>query len=165
MGASVCRVARCHHTRSWVHRKTIDRKRLTPDSLKCRVPMALPMDSFWAVFFFCQDVTDHFTLAGSAESPLFVCRDHSAPPLLGSKHGMGSVGFRWSYADNSGCLTRGANNTNVHVALLSAGSRCSRPFPCQRKYTCFGFEACCNGTGKRISRMLSRSDCLFSSYW
>ena len=30
---------------------------------------------------------------GSADSPLFICHDHSPPPLLGSKHGMGSLGF------------------------------------------------------------------------
>ena len=52
--------------------------------------------------FSVQDVTDHCTLAGSADSPLFVCRDCSTPLLLGSKHGTGSRGFRWSEADNLG---------------------------------------------------------------
>ena len=55
----------------------------------------------WTMFF-CQDVTEHCTLPGSADAPLFVCDDHSAPPLLGRQHGMGSVGSRWSYADNFG---------------------------------------------------------------
>ena len=41
----------------------------------------------WAMFF-CQDVTDHWTLSGSADYPLFVCRDHSTPPLLGCKLGV-----------------------------------------------------------------------------
>ena len=59
----------------------------------------------WAMFF-CQVVTDHCTLTSSADSPLFVCRDHSTPPLFGSKHCMGSAGFRWSYADNVGVLAR-----------------------------------------------------------
>ena len=54
------------------------------------------------VMFFCQDATDHRTLSGSADSPLYGCRDHATPPLLGSKHGMGPLGFRWSYADNLG---------------------------------------------------------------
>ena len=71
--------------------------------------------------FFCQDVTDHCTLAGSADSLLLVCRDHSTPPLLGSKHGMGSLGFRWSYADSFGVLPRGANCTDAHLARLIAG--------------------------------------------
>ena len=70
----------------------------------------------WAVFF-CQDVTDHCTLAGSADSHLYICRDHSTPPLLGSKHGMGSCGFRWS---SCGVLARGTDCTNVHFARLIA---------------------------------------------
>ena len=28
---------------------------------------------------------------------LFFCRDYSTPPLFGSKHGMGSLGFRWFF--------------------------------------------------------------------
>ena len=70
--------------------------------------------------FFCQDVRDNCTLAGSA-GRLFICRDHSTPPLLGSLRGMGSLGFRWSYADNLGGLARGANTTDVHLARLSPG--------------------------------------------
>ena len=73
--------------------------------------------------FFCQDVTDHCTLAESSDSHIFVCRDHSAPPLLGGKRGMGSLGFRWSYADNLVVLDRGANSTYVHLARLIAGYR------------------------------------------
>ena len=49
-----------------------------------------PTGVSWAMFF-CQDATDHCTLAGSADSPRFACRDHSIPPLLGSKHGLGSA--------------------------------------------------------------------------
>ena len=77
--------------------KTIDQTRLAPDSLMYPVPTQ-PM-GFSRAMFFCQDVADHCTLAGSANSPLFVCGDHSTP-LLGSKHGSGSLSFRWSYADN-----------------------------------------------------------------
>ena len=69
----------------------------------------------------CQDVTDHCTLAESEGSPLFVCREHSTPALLGCKHGIGSLGFRWSYVDNFGVLARGANCTNVHLVRLIAG--------------------------------------------
>ena len=36
---------------------------------------------------------------------------------------MGSLGFRWSYADNLGVLARGADCTNVHLARLIAGVR------------------------------------------
>ena len=81
--------------------KTIDRRRLAPDSLMYPLPTTL-LIVFSCAMFFCQDVTDHCTLAGNADSPLFVCRDHSTPPLLGSKHGMGSLGFHWWYADNVG---------------------------------------------------------------
>ena len=69
--------------------------------------------------FFYQDVTDHCTLAGSADSPLLLCPDHSAP-LLGGKRGVGSLGCRWSYADNSWVLARVANCTDDHLARLIA---------------------------------------------
>ena len=97
--------------------KTIERKRLVPDSLIYLVPTTLPM-GFSGTMFFGQDVTDHCTLSGSADSHLFVCRDHSKPLLLGSKHGMGSRGFRWSYADNFWVLAR---CNDVHLARLIAG--------------------------------------------
>ena len=50
----------------------------------------------------------------------FFCRDHSTPPLLGSKRGMGSLG--WSYADTNGVLVRCANCTvslQVYRKLVS----------------------------------------------
>ena len=53
--------------------------------------------------------------------PLSICRHHSTPPLLGSMHGMGSLGFRWSYADNFGILVYNRNNTNVRLANLIEG--------------------------------------------
>ena len=96
--------------------KTINDKRLAPESVIYLVRKTFPKGFFWAMFF-CQDVTDHCTLAGSA----LWCRDHSTPPLLGSKHGMGSLGFRWSYADNNGVLATGANCTTVQLARLIAG--------------------------------------------
>ena len=84
----------------------------------------------------------HGTLAGSGDSPLLVCRDHSTPPLLGSKHGLGSEGFRWWFADNIGVLARGANCTNVHLARLMAGVQKAGLdvhdiCPCQRKCRCY----------------------------
>ena len=110
--------------------KTVDQTRLAPDSLLCPVPTILPIGFYWAMFF-CQDVTDHGTLAGGAGSPLFVC-DHSTPPLLGSKHGMGSLGFRWSYADIFGVLARGTS----HCSCTEGPTRCSRHITCQRKCRC-----------------------------
>ena len=50
---------------------TVNQKRLAPDSLKNPVPTTLPMGFSWALFF-CPDVTDHWTLSGSADYPLFV---------------------------------------------------------------------------------------------
>ena len=108
--------------RSWLHgEKSIDQKRLAPDSLSCPVPTTLPTVFAWAKCF-CQDVTDHCTLAGCADS-----RDQSTLPLLGGKHGVGSIGFRWSYADNFGFLARGANCTDVHLARLNAGVQKAGP--------------------------------------
>ena len=84
--------------------KSIERKRPVPDSLIYPVPATLPMGFSWAVFF-CQDVTDHCTLAESADSLLLFYRDHSTPPLLGSKHGLGSHGFRWSSRERVSMFT------------------------------------------------------------
>ena len=74
-------------------KKTVSQKRFAPDSLIYRDTTTLLMGFSWAMFF-CQDVTDHCTLLGRADYPLFVCRDHSTPRCLGSKYGMGSGGFR-----------------------------------------------------------------------
>ena len=62
--------------------RTVNEKRLAPDSLILiyPVPTTLRMVFCWAMFF-CQYVTDHCTPSGSADSSLFVCRDHSTPPL------------------------------------------------------------------------------------
>ena len=92
---------------------------------------------------------------------LFISIDHSTPPLFGSRHCMGSLGFRWSYADNFGVLTRGANATNVHIASLILRGPVSmfttHPFTSGRADV-LGFEvspanAYCSGPGKRISRI------------
>ena len=101
----------CSHPTLDTRAKTISQRRLFPVSLIYPVLATLSVCFSW-VMFSCQDVTDHCTLAGSADSPFFVCRDHSTPPLLGSKHGMESLGFSSSYAENFWVLTRGANNTN-----------------------------------------------------
>ena len=100
--------------------KTINQRRLDPDSLIYPVPTTLPIGFSWAMVI-CQDFTDHCTLAESEDSALFVFRDHSTPALLGCKHGIGSLGFRWSYVDNFWVLARGGNCTNVHLARLIAG--------------------------------------------
>ena len=44
----------------------IDKTRPVPDSLIYPVPATLPMGFSWAMFY-CQNVTDHCTLAGSAD--------------------------------------------------------------------------------------------------
>ena len=99
--------------------RTVNQKRLAPDSLIYLVPTTLPVGFSWAMFF-CQDVTDHWTLSGSADYPLFVCRDHSTPPLLGSKHGVGgrlvSVGRMLTILGY--CLAAQAARTFIlHVSL------------------------------------------------
>ena len=115
--------------------------------------------------FFCQDVTDHCTLTGSVDSPLFVCRDHSTPPLLGTRHGLGSAGFCWSYADNFWVLARGSDCTDVHLARLIAGVQKAGLDVhdislASGSGDVLGYEvspanAYCCGTDKRISRIRS----------
>ena len=83
-------------------------------------------------------------------------------PLLRSKHGMGSVGFRWRYAHNFGLLVRGASCTNVpsHASLQvnreSFSMFTTQPMPA--KSACYEVSRAnshSGGTGKRISRMRS----------
>ena len=62
--------------------ETNERKRLAPDSLIHPVPTTLRM-GFSSAMFFCQNVTDHCTLVGSADPPLFVRRDHSTRLMAG----------------------------------------------------------------------------------
>ena len=95
--------------------KRLTEKRHVPDSLMYPVPATLPMGFAWTMLF-CQGVTDHSTFTGSADPALFVCRDHSTPPLLGCKHCMGSAGFPCSYADNFRFLARGTGCTDFHLA-------------------------------------------------
>ena len=62
-------------------------------------------------------------VAEHADSLLFICRNHRTPPLLGGKHCMGCLGFRWSYADNVWVLACSANCTDAHLARLIAGAK------------------------------------------
>ena len=120
-------------------------QRLAPDSLINSVP-ALQMGFSWAMSF-CQDVTDQCTLSGSADSRLSICREHSTPLLLGSEHGMGSRGFRRSYADNFWVLARGGTCTDVHD--ISRASGCADVLGYEVSPT----NSYCSGTGKRIARI------------
>ena len=79
---------------------------------------------------------------------LFILIDHSTPPLFGSRHCMGSLGFRWSYADNFGVLTRGANATSVHRTshFKEGRSRCSRHIPSPAEGQMFSVIKCLQPT-------------------
>ena len=102
---------------------------------------------------------DCYTLAGSADSPLVVYT------IAARKHGLGSLGFRWSYADNFGGLVRGANCTNFHLARLIAGVQKARldihDISLARRSAdvlCCEVSpanSCFSGTGKRIARIRS----------
>ena len=99
---------------------------VAPDSLILSCPCNTPDGFSWAIFF-CQDVTNHCTLAGSADSPLFVCQDHSAPSLFGSVHGVGDLGFRWFNVNNSGVLARGiASNCQTSCVFVRSPRRSPR---------------------------------------
>ena len=140
--------------------ESIERKRLVPNSLIYLVPATLPMGFSWAMFF-CQDVTDHCTLTTCAHYHLFVCRDHSTPPLRSSQCGLGSDGFRWSQAGNLGSLARGANCTNVHLAHLIAGVQGdgldvhASGSAGAHGYEVYPANSYGGGTGKRLSRIRS----------
>ena len=96
--------------------KTVERRRIAPDSVE-----KLPTRHFQWVFswamFFCQDITDHCTLAekcGFSSLRLL-------PPLrTTTARQQTRHGIRWWYADNFGVLARGANCANVHLARLIA---------------------------------------------
>ena len=102
---------------------------------------------------------------GRADSPLYICRDRTPPPLLGSKHGMGPLCFSWSYADNFRVLARGADCSNVHLARLIAGvKRAGLDVDdlslASGTSDVLGYEVSpansyCSGTGKRIARIRS----------
>ena len=100
--------------------KTTSQKRLAPDSLIYSVPATLP-----TVFFcgLCSFVKMSRIIAPSQEMltllSLFAVQN-STPLLLGSRQGVGSLDFRWSFADNFWVLARGVNCTNVHLARLIA---------------------------------------------
>ena len=80
-------------------------------------------------------------------------------------HGMRSLGFHWSCADNLGVLARGANNNNVHLARLIAGVKRAGLDVHDTSHASgsadvLGDEVSpvnlyCSGTGKRLSRLRS----------
>ena len=111
--------ARCSRIRSCHAGKAIDFKRLAHDSLIYPVSDSTPI-FLWAMFF-CQEVTEHCALAGSADSPLFIG--------VTTPHHRGSVAnMAWDrlssvsrMPDNFWVLSRGANCTYVYLARLIAG--------------------------------------------
>ena len=69
----------------------------------------------------CHDVNGFATLAGGADAPIHVCRDHSLLWLLVCVFCVGVTGFRRSYADNFGVVAGGVESTSVHLANVIAG--------------------------------------------
>ena len=151
------------------HPKLVTRENDLPETTSSRfidVPSAYNTSNGFIVgVFFCQDVTDHCTLAGFADSPLFVCRNHSTPPLLGSKHDMDSVASAgrmltilglWLAAQTARKFISHVSlqvyrkaGLDVHDISLASGSA-----------DVLGYEvslanAYCSGTGKRMSRIRS----------
>ena len=133
------------------------------------------------MMFFCQDATNHCTLSESCDTPLFICRDHSAPPLLVCKHGVGLRGFRCSFANNFGALAGGAKCTNVHLALVTAGVQKARldvhdKPSASGSADVIGYEmspanSYCSGTGKglapfrSVSRVISSRRRITAARW
>ena len=64
------------HPKLVTREKRLSKSDLLPILLKITVPTTLPEGFSWAMLS-CQDVTDHCGFAGSADSPLSICRDGS----------------------------------------------------------------------------------------
>ena len=120
----------------------VDQRRLALDSKKKRSYLA--SNRIFMADVFCHEVKDRCTLSAGTDSPLFVFRDHSAPPLTGCKRGLGSAGFRWSFAGKFEHwlaakfpltvilhLSAGEQKTSLDVhetATCQRKCRCSRPW-------------------------------------
>ena len=135
-------IARCSRIRRWLHKK--DGR---PEASCSRFLDVSYSHNSSNVFFFVGEVIT--ALTGSADSHLFVCRDHSVPSLLSSKRGLGSVGFRWSYAHAR--LISGVQKASLDVHDISLASGRADVLGCEVSPA----SACCCGTGKRISRICS----------
>ena len=102
---------------------------------------------------------------GSGHYPLFVCRDHSTPPLLICKRGTGSAGFRSSHADIFGfwfaaqtALTL-ISHVSLQVYRKVASMFTTYPLPAEVHMFAASevslANAHCSGMGKRTSRVRS----------
>ena len=132
-------------------------KRLAPDSLIYPVSTTLPMGFSWAMFF-CQDVTDHCTLAGVLVLLFLLYRDHSTPPLLGRANmawdPLASIGRMltiWGF-----WLAAQAALTFIsHVScagVQNAGLDVHDISPCQRKCRCSRLMRCLQPTRIAVER-------------
>ena len=106
--------------------KVIDKTPIVLDSSIYPVPATIPNGLSWAKFF-CQDVTDHCTLAGSADSSSFICQDHCVPPVAWWRTWLGSLRFRWSYAHIWGIQARGAAYPSPAVMQVFSALSCPQP--------------------------------------
>ena len=81
-------------------RKTVDQKRPAPDSLIYAVTTTLPMGFFMGDVFLSR-------ITARSREVLIILFSFAATTLLHrclvAKLGLGSAGFRWSYADIFGC--------------------------------------------------------------
>ena len=92
-------------------------------------------------------------------------RSKRTPPQLGSEHGMGSSGFRLSYADNVGVLARCekmhfSSSRTPHCFCKESRSRCARHIPWQR------MRGCGVTRTRKADSLFSRADGLSApSHW
>ena len=108
--------------------KVVDKQRLVPDSLIYPVLAAFPTCFSWAMFF-CQNVTDHCMLAGSALSSFCLPGPLRRAPLLGGGllgdgHGLGSLCVRWSCADKFGVLALSRVSSHGYRELVLMFTTC-----------------------------------------
>ena len=116
--------------------------------------------------FFCGDVTDHCPLAGSADSPLSVCRDHSTPPPAANMawDPLASVGrmlTNWEGVSHVSLQVYSKARLDVHGISLASGSADVFGYEVSPAHTYY------SGTGKRTSRIRSVARTVSSppSHW
>ena len=146
------------HPKLVTREETIDRKRLAPDSFMYPSCSYNTSNGFFVggVLFKMSRTTVRWW---EVLILLCLCRDFSTPPLLDSRHGIASFGFRGSYAGNLGVLARGGNSTNIHLArLIAGGKRAGLDVHdislASGSADVLGYEySNCSGSGKRMARI------------
>ena len=115
MVAGVFCTARCSRSEGWEHRKNDSPKTSCSRILDISCPYNTSNGFSWAMFSVRMPQTTVLSLERLILLFLFVVSTPHHHP--GSKHGTGSLGFRWSYAENFGFLGQTAPTFVTRVSL------------------------------------------------